>query len=302
MRNPFDGMGREESLKTARANAQQRALEQRMLVMNTIDEGAFLDVNPQSAAWRKVYGANTSPARVAPFTIDSNVKFNTTLNSIDCTTLGVKPAGSEKGISTIGMFAVPPAGNPFNVDFGAYKALNPEIVIAEFPLGVDDDIAFLKPRFPQGEIEFATLFSGYIRFRYESGGPATAGNSGYMNNGFMRVKVVDPMQKTTMVLLEKSLAEFNGASEAVSTPGSPRIGNDLKRAVYPNFQGSLPGEIITPGSSLQITVNNLFEDSIVELDAGTKVDLTASATAAVIDGKASKLYIDTKRLGYTTQW
>jgi len=299
MRNPFDDMNTKTSLKCAEANAGKRALEQRELVLDTMNKGAFLDLDPSSREWLKVYGSNSHPAKVAPTVISSNKEFVKALPSLNCTT--VKAAGGEigtSGLSTIANLATPVA-NTFNEPFGnAETIVDPlkEYVIAEFPLGVGTDLAFLKPRFPQGDVEMGTTISGYLRFRFECGGPANASNAGYMNNGRIRVKVVDPQGATTLIILEQSCEQFNAASAAVSTAGSPTISNNLKTTTYPNFVA--PGEVIQDGSSLVISVASIYEDNLMTLDTGQAVNMWGANTAVVIDGDASKIYIDTKRLVY----
>ena len=76
----------------------------------------------------------------------------------------------------------------------------------------------------------------------------------------------------------------------------PSIDYNLRKQNYLNF--TVPGDLITEGSSLVVTVQNIFESSKMTMDNGSAVDLTAFGTPAIIDGESSKLYLETKRLAY----
>lgn len=279
-------------LDVARANAEQRALEQRKIVLDTIQADHFIDLDVNSRAWTKIYGYQPDPVSVAPTTIPSAIDFEKTLPSYNMTTLTVDPVGSA-GISTVCTFISAPSG-AYNIDpADRLAANNQEIVIAEFPLGVGTDLAFLKPRFPLGEIEFGTTFSGFFRWRFDAGGPPTAGNSGFMDNGLLRFKIVDPMKQTSMIVLEVSTELFNAAAKSTSTPGSPRINFDLNKTLYPNFAMS---NLVLEGSTLQVTITRLFENTTLQTDSGTNFDINTLPDVAMIDGSQSRFYIDTKRL------
>ena len=210
----------------------------------------------------------------------------------------IDPAGTP-GIASLASFNAAIPGNYFNIS-AADRKKDIEYPIAEFPVGVGTDLAFIKPRFPQGEVELATTFSGFLRFRNEIGGPALAHGSGYMNNGIIRFKVVDPVKKTTTVILEVATELFNAAAAnktAESNPtgaalASPGIDYNLKKMLYPNFAHN---ELISGGSTLLVTVSGLFEGPFIS-DTGQTYDPATTADLMIIDGNESRFYIETKRL------
>ena len=210
-------------MTAARNNAKKRALEQRELVVDNIQKKHFLNLSPGSKAFTEIYGNRPDPVQVAPLVLSSAVEFVKPVPSINMTDGTTSPAGAP-GIASIAAFNAAVPGDYFNVPAGKRQG-NTEFVIAEFPLGVGTDIAFVKPRFPQGEVELATTFSGYLRFRDEIGGPSNVNNSGYMNNGVIRFKVIDLTKQTTSVILECSCEQFNAASAgsaAISTSRSSK--------------------------------------------------------------------------------
>ena len=121
---------------------------------------------------------------------------------------------------------------------------------------------------------YLTRITGYIRFTNEIG--AAPANTGFMNNGMIRLKVIDPMALKVNVLMEVSTEKFNAAAQnnPNSGVGSPQNPHDLNNMLYPNNTISA---VVPSGSILQITPSGLFENQFVETDAGVTVDLSAFA-------------------------
>ena len=284
-------------MSAARNNAKQRALEQREIVVDNIQKKHFLNLSPGSKAFSQIYGSRPDPVQVAPLVLSSAVEFVKPVPSINMTNGTTAPAGTP-GIASIAAFNAAIPGDYFNVPAGKRQG-NTEFVIAEFPLGVGTDIAFVKPRFPQGEVELATTLSGYLRFRDEIGGPSNVNNSGYMNNGTIRFKVIDLTKQTTSVILECSCEQFNAASEGAQPEApagfaNPTIPFNAKTTLYPNFAHN---QLTTSGSTLQVTVSGIFEGPFKSDDGTRSYNPNAGlADFCPLDGDNSRFYIDTKRI------
>ena len=87
-----------------------------------------MDVN--SRAWTKVYGTQSEPVQVAPFTLSSKIDFEKPVNSINMDTGATIKAGSP-GIASLASFNAAVPGDYFNIAADD-RQKDIEYVIAEF--------------------------------------------------------------------------------------------------------------------------------------------------------------------------
>lgn len=286
------------SLEQAERNAEQRALEQRENVIDIIEHKTMLEVPMQSQKFSKFFGQTDAPAAVVPSVLTTRT-FRTTkdsYNDAQTVALGaitVDPPGSI-GLNTIQTTTLTDPANGLVSEAIAYDPTNnQEFVLAQQSVGVGTDFFFDKPNMSRGDL-YSTRITGFFRFTNEIG--ATPANTGFMNNGVIRLKVIDPMQQTVKVLLEVSTEKFNQAAQnnpnsGIGTPVNP---HDLNNMLYPNNAISA---VVPSGSILQITIAGLFENQFVETDPGVQVDLAAFA-GCFIDGSRSQFNIATHRIQY----
>jgi hypothetical protein len=286
------------SLEQAERNARQRALEQRENVIDIIEHKTMLEVPMQSQKFSKFFGQTDAPAAVVPSVLTTRT-FRTTKDSYsDAQTVAtgaivVDPPGSV-GLNTIqtttltdpatGIVSAGTTYNPNN---------NQEFVLGQLSVGVGTDFYFDKPSMSRGDL-YSTRITGFFRFTNEIG--AAPANTGFMNNGVIRLKVIDPMKQTVKVLLEVSTEKFNQAAQnnPNSGVGSPVNPHDLNNMLYPNNAVSA---VVPSGSIIQITLAGLFENQFAESDAGVVTDLAAFA-GCFIDGSRSQFNIATHRIQY----
>jgi hypothetical protein len=285
-------------LQAAESAAHQRALEQRMLVIDALEQRTFLEIPPQSAKWSKFFGQTSSPAAIVPANLTTRT-FRTTQNNFDdqatvaTGAVVVNPPGSS-GLNTWQTASLTGVVSGLTSNATTYNPNDDtEFVLAESFIGVGSDYYFDKPEYARGDL-YSTRISGYLRFTSEIGAAPT--ETGFMNNGVIRLKVIDPMQQTVNVILEISTEKFNAAAQdnpnsGVGTPISP---HDLNNMIYPNYTVAT---VVPEGSILQITLTGLFENQYLQLDNGATVDL-AAFSGCFVDGSRSQFNIATHRIEY----
>ena len=288
-------------IEAAEDAARKRALEQRAIVIDQIEKRHTLEINPHGKRFAEFYGQTDAPAQMMPANLTTKGAFITTENNLDnagtvaagaitCTSVG------SAGLNTIGPITRTDPATGVTSQGVAFDANNDtEFILAESIVGVGTDYFFDKPSFAQGDI-YSTRISGFLRMTNELGG-APAANTGFINNGMMRLKMISPQDqgKVAAVIWECSTDKFNAPAQTfIVAAGAPQSPHHLNYMLYPNFQ--VP-KVIPAGSKLQLTITGLFDSPTATLDGGATVDLTAFG-GSYIDGSRSQFNIATHRIEY----
>lgn len=302
MANPFDKLPQEKKIEQAKKGVAERALDQREIYIGDIEQRFFLDLNPHTRAFRKVYGFKSGPVVPASIVMTNNnfeCPFPSAGDENSTPLLATRPKGSPGMASITTLAGVPATGQRY---FFHTTPVDEEIELARFPLGVGTDLAFLKPKNPFGDAIFATRISGYLL----GSSIEAASSDGFLDNGMIRLKVVDAEDKVAYVILECSTKKFNaGATKRYLDTGVVSTNIDTDFALYPNM---IDEELITEGSSLVLTITGYNEKDIYNTlgvdGAGNPILIPKPINAVThpVNGKKSRIYIETTRLIYLEQW
>lgn len=299
-RSLLGNQSQKATIETARRNAEQRALEQRALVINAIEKQFFTDMmDPchHGFSWEKIYGYEPYPVVIAPATLTNNAlkygppRYNSETDTVD--------DGNGVGIGSLQFFG--PGDVKTNYFPSGFDANGREITIAKYKVGVGSDYYFDKPSYARGDV-FSSRFRGYIRFRGFGAGadapgqPNTTSNTGYLTGGTIQFRVVDSADQVEEVILECSLEKFNAASkERGAFP--PGVSIDLDKVLYPNWTKPV---LLTAGSTLEVVLKLAPAAQILmqTYDNGDRKMFSPVHGYVLVDGINSSIDIETHRLIY----